>query len=176
MTTETMTPIGHKTLQLRDLMPSKSAAFSPNFYRWMKSKAHFYRDGGVAESVYRVKPGSRTAESFGADTLMIGYPYDAYPGDADFSGMRLMAVLCNGSKADRACYPNIFPDLVLLEGFWDRYLQVGRCVIDPEHHEHFMGGDRYQEGGDQRTCLWCGVVQAKVSTPRTVVDVSWAPV
>lgn len=44
MTTETMTPIGHKTLRLRDLMPDKSAAFSPNFYRWMKSKAHFYRD------------------------------------------------------------------------------------------------------------------------------------
>lgn len=168
-----MTPIGHKTLRLRDLLPGKSASFSPNLYRWMRQHAHFYRNGGLAESVYRVKPGSRAAESFGANTLLIGYPYDAYPGDKDFSGVRLMAALCNGSKADRVCYPNIFPDLVLLEDFWDRYLRVGRCAIDPEHREHFMGGDRFKGNGEHRACLWCGVKQTKVLTPRTVVDESW---
>lgn len=168
MTAETMMPIGHKTLRLRDLSPERSCSFSPNLYRWMKRRAHFYLDGGVAEGVYRVKPGTSSAEHFGAGTLMIGWPINGYPGDTDFSGVRLMQALCIGSKAIRACYSNMAPDLEPVEGFWDRYLQVGRCAIDPEHQEHFAGTDRFVEKDDTRKCIWCGHQQRQVATPSTV--------
>jgi len=166
-------PVGHKTLRLRELRPKLSPAFSPNLYHWMRESAHFYTDGGVAESVYRVKTGTLAAETFGAGTLLIGYPINGYPGDADFSGIRLMAVLCQGAKAGRVCFVGIAPDLELVEGFWDCYLNVGRCAVDPEHQEHFIGGERYRIDGDARACLWCGVTHKRVLTPRTVMDESW---
>jgi len=170
---EAMTPVGHKTLRLRDLMPEKFASFSPNLYRWMKEHTHFYRDGGMTDSVYRVKPGTRAAERLGAGTLMIGHPFNGHPGDTDFSGARLVGALCQGGKATRFCYGGLAPDMELMEGFWDRYLQVGRCAIDPEHDMHFSGGERYSINGDQRECLWCGKKQQKVLTPRTVYDETW---
>jgi hypothetical protein len=154
-------PVGHKSLRLRQLQPKLSAAFSPNLYRWMRASAHFYSDGGVAEAVYRVKLGSLDASYLGAGTLMIGYPMDSYSGDKDFSGVRLIGVLCNGSGERRACYANLVPDLEPVEGFWERYLAIGRCAIDPDHQEHFIGGERFQEGEILRTCLWCGATQRK---------------
>ncbi|CAB3808897.1 hypothetical protein LMG28614_06907 [Paraburkholderia ultramafica] len=92
--------VGHPTIRLGDIEPSKSPSFSPNLYQWMRQKAHFYRDGGHAEFVYRVLPGSRAEKAFGAGTLLIGRPYNAYEGDTDFSGIRLIAVLCQGAKAE----------------------------------------------------------------------------
>lgn len=174
MQTSTVIPVGHNTLRLRQLQPTLSAAFSPNLYRWMRSRAHFYTDGGVAEAVYRVKAGTPAASYLGAGTLMIGYPMDGYPSDKDFSGARLIAVLCNGSSERRACFANLAPDLEVVEGFWNRYLDVGRCAIDPGHLQHFMGGDRFQEGTTLRTCLWCGTRQQK--DVQTVQVESWASV
>lgn len=166
-------PVGHKTLHLLALAPKLSPAFSPNLYRWMRETAHFYKDGGVAEAVYRVVANTKAAESFGAGTLLIGYPLNGYLGDTDFSGIRLMAVLCQGAKAGRWCIAGIAPDLELVEGFWDHYLTAGRCAVDSEHQEHFIGGERYRIDGDARTCLWCGVTHKRVLTPRTVMDESW---
>ncbi len=171
-----MIPLGHKTLKLCDLFPDRSAAFSPNLYQWMKQRAHFYMDGGVAQGVYRVKPGTSTADAFGAGTLMIGYPNNGYAGDTDFSGVRLMDVLCNGRKALCWCYANMAPDLEVVGGFWDRYLQVGRCAIDPEHQEHFTGADRFGMDGDIRKCLWCGHQQRQRRSERVVYDEIWYPV
>ncbi|WP_199031425.1 hypothetical protein [Ralstonia sp. ASV6] len=106
--------VGHPTMNLDDIDPSKSQAYSPNLYAWMKKRAHFFRDGGHAEHIYRVRANSSFADCFGAGTL------------------------------------------IRVEGFWDRYLKVGRCAIDPEHQEHFLGGDRYLHNGSSQICLWCG--------------------
>ncbi len=173
MTPEAITPAGHATLRCADLLPNKAASFSPNLYRWMRKVAHFYRDGGVAEGVYRVKSKTKTAKAFGAGTLLIGFPINGYPGDTDFSGTRLMAALCQGAKAERLCFAGITPDLEVVDGFWDRYLTIGRCAIDPEHQEHFIGGDRYRMNGETRICLWCGTIHQRKLTPRTVMDESW---
>lgn len=172
MTTLT-NPVGHPTMLLKHIAPAISAAFSPNLHLWMKSRGHAYRDGGVAETVYRVLPNSRLAKEFGAGTLMIGCAYDQYEGDTDFSGSLLINVLCNGSKATRYCYPGAAPSLEIVEGFWENYLKVGRCAIDPEHKEHFHGGERYSVIDDVRTCLWCGEQHQKTVTVRTIFDESW---
>ena len=165
-------PVGHPTLVLADLAPKKPS-FSPNLYRWARERAHFYNDGGIAEGVWRVKPGTRAAEHFGSVSLFIGYAIGAYAGDTDFSGARLIAVLCQGKKEGRYCFAGLAPDLELVEGFWDRYTAVGRCAIDPDHQESFSGGERYRMDGETRTCLWCGAIHQRVLTPRTVMDESW---
>lgn len=169
--------LGHPTLTLRDLAPAKNPAFSPNLYAWMKRHAHFYSDGGVVQSVYRALPGSRVAEDYGAGTLFIGHPYHAYPGDTDFSGGLMMAALCEGAAAKTWCYRGYAPGLEKVEDFWDCYLKVGRCAIDPAHRKYFISSaPRYSESGDIRTCLWCGAQHKKIITPRIVEDESWVPV
>lgn len=166
--------VGHKTLRLADLMPDKFPSFSPNLYRWMKRHSHFYRDGGTADSVYRVKAGSRSAEIFGEGRLLIGHPLNGHAMDTDFSGSRLLGALANGDRERRYCYTQIVGDLELVEGFWDRYLQVGRCAIDPEHSVYFSSSsERFSVRGDHRTCLWCGHHQTRHVTARIVHDEIW---
>lgn len=174
LVTSTISPVGHPTMTLHEISPSRSAAFSPNLYRWMFSEGHAYKGGGVAETVFRVLPDSKLEKHFGAGTLMIGYPYNQYEGDTDFSGSLLISVLCNGSKAKRFCYSGAAGSLEVVDGFWDRYLQVGRCAIDPEHQQHFWGNERYSIAGDTRTCLWCGQTHQRVLTPRIAIDESWS--
>lgn len=161
-----MAPVGHPTMKLMDISPSVSPSFSPNLYRWMKTEGHAYSDCGVAETAYRILPGSKLAELYGAGTLMIGCPYNQYEGDTDFSGTLLMAVLCNGSNAKRYCYPGAINALEAVEGFWDRYMQIGRCAIDPSHQEHFRGSARYSFAGNVRTCLWCGQQHTEIEAPK----------
>jgi hypothetical protein len=169
MTTTTRI-IGHARLTVKQLDPAKSASFSPNLHRWMRAKANFYKDGGVLQTVYRVKPDTSLARDIGVDTLMIGFAED--PAEKGFVGVRLMSVLCQGVKAGSFYYIGMARMLEEIEGFWDQYLKVGRCAIDPTHKEGFMA-DRYTMDSDTRTCLWCGAKHERVQTPRTVFDESW---
>lgn len=162
--------VGHSTLKLKQIAPSISAAFSPNLYRWMRAKGHFYKDGGVLQTVFRVKPGTTLAQEFGAGTLMIGYAGDQ--GENGFIGIRLIAALCHGTKAGSFYYVGMAAMLDEVADFWEQYMQVGRCAIDPDHKEGFMG-DRFTLDGDTRTCLWCGAKHDRVMTPRTVFVESW---
>lgn len=167
-------PVAHPSLKLADLKPELHPSRSPNLFRWMRRRAHFYRDGGVADGVWRVKAGSEAAKWLGEGTLMIGCPMAQYPGDTDFSGLRLIEVLCNGSKAGSYCYASLAPQLEEVIGFWDRYMSVGRCAIDEAHSQNFIGDEgRYRIEGDSRTCLWCGAQQTRVITPRIVEDEAW---
>lgn len=169
--------VAHAALQLKEINPKRSPAFSPNLAAWMRRNAHFYTDGGVRDTVWRVKKGDhRAAKHFGVGTLLIGAPYAQYEGDTDFGGTRLMAVLCQGVEATSYCWPGVAPDLEIVEGFWTRYLQVGRCAIDPGHQEHFIGEPRFRIDGDERTCLWCGAKHHRVMVARTVHDETWGSV
>ena len=151
---------------LADTAPSKSEAFSPNLHNYLKEHAHFFRDGGILDGVYQVLPDTKAASQFGAGSLLLGYPDDGF-----FIGARLMSVLCLGREAERCAYP-CGSGLKFLEGFWDSYLKVGRCAIDPAHTEHFMA-NRFHEHETGRECLWCGHQQRKVITPRVVHETSW---
>jgi hypothetical protein len=174
----TAIPVGHPTMKLRDIAPSRSSSFSPNLYAWMRRYAHFYREGGHIDNVYRVVDGSPLASTFGfgAGVLLIGRRYDQYEGDTDFSGIRLIEALCKGAKASRVCYVGAMRSLEPVEGFWERYLEVGRCAIDPTHAEHFVHADRFAMNGDTRTCLWCGAKHQRTLVPRIVHDETWAAV
>lgn len=163
--------IGHRTLRLKQLVPSLSPAFSPNLYYWMRKKAHFYKDGGVLQTVFRVKPETRLAKELGAGTLMIGYA-DADGDDNGFVGIRMMEALCLGAEAGSFYYIGMAKMLEEVDEFWEQYLKIGRCAIDPAHKESFLG-ERYSMDGNTRSCTWCGAKHERVMTPRTVFDESW---
>jgi hypothetical protein len=139
----------------------------------MRRHAHFYREGGVLHDVWRVRAGSRDADVFGAGALLIGYPTEGYPGDTDFVGTRLMSALCLGAKAQSACYVGLARNVDRVADFWKRYLDVGRCAIDPDHRENFIGGDRFAVSDDIRTCRWCGQSQRRMLVPRIVEEEVW---
>ncbi|WP_409286893.1 hypothetical protein [Pseudomonas guariconensis] len=146
--------ISQATLEFAELLgrtyPGLSPAFSRNLHRWL---THVGRPG---DTVYRAQTGSSFAQVHGADTLIIGQPYDEYPGDTDFSGSLLTQVLCLGRAAVRSCHSNATSDLLEIDGFWQRYVEVGRCAIDPEHKMHFRDdNDRLEVVGGLKTCNWC---------------------
>lgn len=160
---------------LADLNPRLSGAFSPNLYRWLKHHARGRHDHAVLDRVYRMRPGTRAAGRYG-DGLFIGTPFEQYEGDTDFSGNRLIEVLCEGASLARFCYPGVMSSLVPIERFWERYLRDGRCAIDPEHQMYFAGGERFSVRGDVRTCLWCGAKQRRQMVARVVHDEHWVSV
>lgn len=158
--------IAHPTLRLDDLAPGKSPSFSPNLFKYMRRRGHFFRDGGTIVDVFVIREGSRAATEMGAGTLMLGFVDGHF-----FSGVRLTEALCLGAQATSMAYA-ISASVEPLAGFWDDYLVKGRCAIDPAHAEYFIG-DRYSTAGAVRTCLWCGAQHAKVETSRVVIDTSW---
>lgn len=137
-------PVGRQRngLDVRAVAPRNGAKYSPNLYRWltMRNKKHH----AWASRVYRDESG----------TLWIGM-IDL----GDLIGARLMNVLCYGAKAESCCWVNL-RGLVEVADFWPRYIADGRCAIDTEHRQHFIGDDtRWTQDGGKRACLWCGKAQ-----------------
>jgi hypothetical protein len=130
--------------------PKHKPAYSKNLHRWLKTH------GRPGDTVYRVSSGSKLSRVFGGGAIFIGQPYGDYEGDSDFSGAPLMQVLCMGRSAVRACYASGAVCLVEIADFWDRYEQVGRCAIDPQHAIHFRDNDlRVHLVDGQQFCKWC---------------------
>lgn len=157
-------------LQLDQIAPGRNVAFSPNLYEWMKKRAHFYADGtGTPQTVWRVKSNSGDGAFF-EGSLMLGRAGD----HGDFLGVRLMNVLCEGRKATSWCFPNLLSNLEPVEDFWDRYVRVGRCAIDPDHSIHYLDDRWRQTAENARTCHWCGVVQTRRTFQELVEGEAWA--
>ena len=146
-------------IPVQDLHPKKHEKFSPNLHRWLVAGGKSSR---ITHSrVYRLADGTR----------WIGYLDEDF-----FIGSRLMGVLCNGRREDSAAYP--LARMGTMEediGFWDRYLAIGRCAIDPEHREHFINAqNRFSEvSKDVRCCNWCGQRQVLKRWKETVTREKW---
>lgn len=135
---------------LSAIAPKISPAFSANLHRWMQTH------GREGDTVYSLDAGGKLAKVYGSGTLFIGQPYGDYSGDTDFSGVRLMEVLCNGSSAVRSCFAGDSPSMVEVSGFWDRYKRIGRCAIDVNHSIGFRDdAERFNEIDGRRVCKWC---------------------
>lgn len=155
-------------MKVDDIHPTKSPAYSPNLHAWLGRHRKVIENTQIGLTVWRAPANSRLAQLYGHgdEQLVIGYCFDG-----DFIGSKLVRVLCHGAKEQSMSYTGCAKGLEALPDFWMRYLSVGRCAIDPEHREHFIG-DRYQTTGDVRECRWCGARhQIKTETvlePRTV--------
>lgn len=150
-------------MELALLHPRHSPAYSPNLHRWLRQRLRPL-DRTVHDQVYRVTAGSllHRRYDFAPGTLMIGLPFENQPFADDFGGTQLMHVLVVGSQAISMCYPGGMGGLERIDDFWERYRAIGRCAIDTDHTEHFIGGaNRFVVQGDTRTCQWCGAQQRR---------------
>lgn len=113
--------------------------YSPNLNNWLGKNQR-----RSAPSVFRWQEGGH----------YIGWRED----DGWFSGTRMMAVLCDGRKAQiYAHVPEWGSKLIEVPDFWERYAKIGRCAIDEAHKISFIGDEtRWAVDGDTRECLWCG--------------------
>lgn len=145
-------------LILGKISPKLHEKFSPNLFRWLKKNpieathAQVWRDADGA--------------------LWIGYKDD----DTFLIGTRLMHVLSHGVKSDGGAYPlrGFTGGLTLIEDFWTRYMEIGRCAIDDSHQSHFLNaGNRFLTTGKRRTCQWCGQQQTLRTKRRVVTDRLW---
>lgn len=144
------------------LQPRHSPAYSPNLYRWLRQQHRRNPDRAIRDRVYRVTAGSllNRRYHFAAGELMIGLPFENQPFADDFCGAQLIHVLVMGGQAMTMCYPGGMGGLEPVEDFWERYRAIGRCAIDTEHTQHFIGdAGRFVVHGDTRTCQWCGAQQ-----------------
>lgn len=141
------------TLDISAVSPKAGPQFSPNLHAWLKKNFGKKRMG--EPKVFRASPGE----------LYVGYFFDG-----DFIGSKLNVILCEGARAKVFTY--VRTKLRPVPSFWPKYLKVGRCHIDPKHTRHFKD-TRWKEGRLRRTCLWCDLVQKKVTKKRVVTETIW---
>lgn len=143
-------------LDISSINPKLGTKYSPNLFKWLKKRGKEHRQW--TSRVYTDKHGY----------LMIGYPDDSF-----FIGSNLITVLCNGSNAESFAICRIMP-VKEVDGFWDRYIEVGRCAIDPKHDMVFQNDDeRWETTGDSRVCRWCGEKQVRKSWKEVVTHYKW---
>ncbi len=121
--------------------------YSQNFFRFLRK---FEKDNTYSPTeVFATVPGRH---------LYVGYAFDG-----DIIGAQMLGgqILSDGARTE--VYSMGGRDFERVEGFWDLYLRVGRCAIDPEHKIHFQCGDRRFDSvsEDIRSCRWCGVKQKR---------------
>jgi len=137
-------------------MPTKNPAYSPNLYKWMRARHNIIR---AYVRLYR---------EVSTGHLYLGYQDE----DSWFYGAMLNRILTVGS---RAWVGAMMPERRFehVSGFWDEYLKLGRCAIDKDHETNFLG-NRWEEGENDRVCLWCGREQTKKQKTVSRIVTYWA--
>lgn len=157
--TQTMTPIQ----LIQATAPTLHAKYSPNLHMWMmRQKPH--RNG--TPTVYR------DAET---QHLSIGW---IHPGEC-FSGTEMDRVLTRGVRAQMWYYSRRMTDnLQPIPDFWEQYIALGRCAMDPKHRQSFIGDStRWETTGDTRGCVWCGKATQRLRRwTETVEHQAWESV
>ena len=152
----------------RDLLPlinpKLHPKYSPNLYKWIR-KNWFTLVTEYDQPIVVTNQPDRYIGMFFEDGWM--------------SGVQLNRVLVNGAKERRWA---LHPDHQSVKSgvdapFWERYIQDGRCAIDPEHQVGFVGDDtRWKYDGKVRECQWCGHhVQVQLDWTEVVNHSDWVP-
>lgn len=125
-------------LMLQAIDPSCGAKFSPNLFEFLSTRS---------PTVFKLQ----RLFLDGHAVQWLGYFDDV----GHFVGARLSQVLAQGKKVQVSCPVNL-GDLHEVVGFWEQYLALGRCAIDPQHQTEFWD-ERWglNAEGTLRSCLWC---------------------
>ena len=131
---------------ISDINPAINSKYSKNLYHFLK------RSEGVFHKIqaYLDKDG----------VIYLGWIDD---NDSDgavwFTGARLMAVLCFGTRERIWAFaPGLVNKMKLrhLPDFWTKYKAVGRCAIDTNHEMWFVDDDSRWDPVHPGVCQWCG--------------------
>ena len=154
--------LGIHILDIKAVHPKNATKFSPNLYKFLASGKN------PSASQYQVFKDEN-------GTLWIGR-LDAEEGW--FTGCRLMQALTIGSAATNGSFGlKQFKSFTLIEDFWQKYLEDGRCAIDPAHVVHFIDETRWSCKKGTRECLWCGKSRQKQETYKvTETRTRWVPI
>jgi hypothetical protein len=144
--------------------PKTSPKYSPNLYAWIIKQW-----GGLDANLVVTR-----ADDWGGRWI----------GHLDEDGWlfcsSLMGVLGHGAKEETCAIQNTTRVDI---AFFERYIQDGRCAIDPNHRMEFIGSQTRwlvvpASGAkpERRECLWCGHhVQVKLDWTETVHKSEWVP-
>lgn len=154
-----------------ELLPLIKAAgradrYSENLWKWARK----YRDRRLFVA-FSEKDGHTFDETKTlASRLYIGFHR---LDDGWLHGSRLSEILCQGSKAESWAYQ---PGMLFKEipNWWDKYMEHGKCFIDPEHCL-YLDAARWLVQGNVRTCLWCGNFQQREHV-EMVAQRDWRPI
>ena len=136
------------SFDVKSINPKRNPAFSPNLFKF--ARKHLGKDMPECK-IFRF---AGTRIGYYKGQLFIG---DQLWDDGMIAGARLDAVLCHGAGAETVVFPFRQEETEEIKDFWERYLKIGRCVIDPGHRTWFMADEpRYRIEGDERICKWCG--------------------
>jgi hypothetical protein len=153
--------------------PSRDYAekFSFNLAVWVREHKNLTPRFYYAPQCFeKGRPAQYSEEITCPSLILVGLADDGW-----CHGSRLSSVLCNGRKEETCAFPpNQGPFLDITEQLLARYLRHGKCALDPEHTLYWERG-RYTEDRASRVCNWCGRVEHRHETPRTVIDVTWKP-
>ena len=149
--------------------PRRADKFSLNLFKFLKKHGLNYWE--ICFSPCNCITGARDVEysekSTIAQNLYVGFLDE----DGYFMGARLSEIICNGAKTKTWAHPPK-KAFVPVPDFWERYVEHGKCAIDPEHTLYFPK-NRCTENGSLRVCKWCGRVERAIVTEKTIKQKTW---
>lgn len=156
----------------KELLPLiKSAGradmFSENLWKWVRK----HKDHPLFVAFSEKDGESYDEAKTCASRLYVGFHH--LDGDGWLNGARLSEILCYGTKASEWAYP---PGMKFTEiaDWWEKYMERGKCFIDPEH-TLYLDKERWMEEGNIRTCVWCGIFQQQEHV-EMVPRKDWRPI
>jgi hypothetical protein len=155
----------------------QSSKYSQYLYLWLRYNKR-YRKVFFAENFWfdPEKSDEFSEDKNVSHQIYIGIP-DEVPNDEFFSGSELRRIINFGSKEHGYAYhlKKLGNVTDITDWFWEKYLRIGKCAIDPEHTIYWR--ERYDDIDDKsRSCRWCGRVENLHIVERTVKDKVWKPV
>ncbi len=124
--------------------------YSLNLYRFLRKKPHYHQvflHCGIAGQEHW------DPERTLVPAIFVGL------GDAPFIlGARLSEIICKGGSTQTAAHALFDHCVEITDAFWARYIEIGKCAIDPEH-TLYADSDRYAEVEETRRCRWCGRIE-----------------
>lgn len=139
--------------------PKHGAKFSPNLYKWivgtLKAKPLYCQFEKL--EVYKDGDGC----------LYIGFARTEDKGW--LFGNQLFQIL-GGGQSLRSIFAIDVTKMTPLKNFWHDYIKRGRCAIDKQHKQNFIGDEtRWLIAGNARACQWCGNAMQKLTKRKEVV-------
>lgn len=155
----------------KELLPlikaeGRADRYSRNLFKWI------WRHGGTRRLFVAFATEGR--KTYDPAKTQAGNLYIGFHGldKGWLHGARLSEVLCIGPKASTFAYP---PKMrfVIVSGWFEGYINGGKCFIDPEHTLYY-DAERWNEQGDTRVCRWCNSFTQKKEIVMTPHE-TWRP-